>query len=76
MARPSVFGTVAEGKGRRFVRADGWLGGICAGIARYFSIPALFVRLAVVLAALFFPKIVIAAYIIAWILLYKRDQTP
>ena len=63
-----------EGIGRRFARRDGWLGGICAGIGRYFNIDAIYVRIAAVVAAVFFPKFVIAAYIIAWILLYKRDQ--
>jgi phage shock protein PspC (stress-responsive transcriptional regulator) len=65
---------VGESIGRRFDRRSGWLGGICAGIGRYFNVDAIYVRIAVVVAAVFFPKIVIAAYIIAWFLLYRRDQ--
>ena len=74
MARLRGLGAVGEGIGRRFDRRDGWLGGICVGIGRYLGIDAIFVRIAVVVAAVFFPKVVIASYIIAWILLYKRDQ--
>jgi len=50
----------------------GWLAGICAGVARYFNIDPAFIRIGVVVAAVFFTKITIAAYVIAWILLYKR----
>ena len=51
---------------------QGWLGGVCAGLANFVNLDPIFVRIAVVVAAIFFPKITIAAYLIAWLLLDKR----
>ena len=50
----------------------GWLGGVCAGLANFVNIDPTIVRIVVVVAAIFFPKITIAAYAIAWLLLDKR----
>ena len=50
-------------------RNDGWLGGVCAGFGRTFNIDPRFLRAGLVVAAVFFTKIVIAAYVVAWILL-------
>ena len=50
----------------------GWIGGVCAGVANFVNIDPAFVRVATLVAAIFFPKIVIAAYLIAWLLLDKR----
>ena len=50
----------------------GWIGGVCAGLANFIHVDPTFVRLGVLVAAIFFPKIVIASYIIAWLLLDKR----
>lgn len=50
-----------------------WLGGVCAGVARYFNIDPAFVRIGTVVAAVFFPKIVIVAYVISWFLLKRRE---
>ncbi len=47
----------------------GWIGGVCAGIARQMAIDPAFVRVAVVLAGFVFPTIVIIGYAAAWILL-------
>ena len=50
----------------------GWIGGVCAGLANFMNIDPTFVRVATLVAAIFFPKIVIAAYLIAWLLLDRR----
>ncbi|MDE0692972.1 MAG: PspC domain-containing protein [Gammaproteobacteria bacterium] len=50
----------------------GWIGGVCAGLANFINVDPTFVRIGVLVAAIFFPKIVIASYIIAWLLLDKR----
>ena len=55
-------------------RENGWLGGVCAGFARTCSIDARFLRAGVVIAAVFLPKIVIAAYLVAWILMPSDDE--
>ena len=52
---------------------DGWIGGVCAGFGRAFNIDPRFLRAGVVIAAVFAPKIVIAAYLVAWILLPPRE---
>ncbi len=60
-------------------KTRGWIGGVCAGIARYFNIEPIYLRGGVVIAAVFLPKTIIIAYVIAWLLLYERkrdtDQT-
>lgn len=57
---------------RRRLRLDprhGWIAGVCAGIANYLNTDPAIVRVAVVVAGLFLPKIVIAAYLVAWLVL-------
>ena len=48
---------------------EGWIAGVCAGVARYLNTDPAFVRVAVVISALFMPKITVAAYLIAWLVL-------
>jgi len=48
---------------------DGWIAGVCAGVANFLETDPAFVRVAVVICALFFPKLTIAAYLIAWLIL-------
>lgn len=48
---------------------EGWIAGVCAGIARYLDTDPAFVRVAVIIAALFMPKLTAAAYLIAWLVL-------
>lgn len=55
-------------------RTEGWLGGVCAGIARYVGIDPAFIRVGFVVAAVFFTKITIGAYIVAWILMRPSDE--
>lgn len=55
-------------------RENGWIGGVCAGIARYFNIDAAFVRVAVVVLCIFAWKIGLAIYLAAWLLLPDRGD--
>ncbi len=55
-------------------RAEGWLGGVCAGIARTLGIDPAFVRVGFVVAAVCFTKITLGAYIVAWILMRPSDE--
>ncbi|MBM4204673.1 MAG: PspC domain-containing protein [Gammaproteobacteria bacterium] len=64
----------------RTVRAEpkldkqrGWLAEVCAGIGRSLSVDLDVVRVATVIAALFIPKFVIAAYLLCWLVLDRRE---
>jgi phage shock protein C len=48
---------------------EGWIAGVCAGLANYLATDPAFVRVTVVISALFFPKLTIAAYLVAWLVL-------
>ncbi len=52
---------------------SGWIFGVCAGIANYTGLDATFFRVGVLVAGLFFPKIVIATYLLAWLILDDRS---
>ena len=68
-----------DGIRRRLARDThkGWLGGVCAGLARAFGIDPKFLRAGGVILAVLSPKIVVAAYLVAWILLpARRDFDP
>ncbi|HVU72365.1 MAG TPA: PspC domain-containing protein [Mycobacteriales bacterium] len=54
---------------RRFLRSrdERWIGGVCGGIADYFAVDVLLVRI-VVVALTFFGGVGVAAYIAAWLL--------
>jgi len=57
---------------RRAVRLDkenARIGGVCAGLAKSFGGKPALVRVAVIVCALFLPKLTIAAYLIAWAVL-------
>lgn len=53
-------------------KKNGWIAGVCAGLANFFHTDPAFVRVAAIVAALFMPKIAIAAYLIIWLLLDDR----
>lgn len=53
-------------------RKQGWLAGVCAGVADTLRTDPAFIRVGFVVAALFMPKVAIAVYLIAWILLDER----
>ena len=63
------------GRVRRSIHLDseqGWIFGVCAGLARYFKTDAAIVRVAFVVTGLFFPKIVAASYLVLWLILDDR----
>ncbi|UAJ80303.1 PspC domain-containing protein [Leifsonia sp. ZF2019] len=73
--------TGLSGRGGRFfdwmrslgvVRADGWVGGVCAGVAYRLGIDPLIVRGIVVVAAILGAPVVLI-YALAWALLPDRD---
>jgi phage shock protein C len=53
---------------------NGWLAGVCAGLANYFTTDPAIIRVGALVSGLFFPKVVIAAYLIAWLLLDDIDD--
>lgn len=53
---------------------NGWIAGVCAGIANALKTDPAFVRTAVAICALFFPKLTIAAYLVAWAILNHDDR--
>jgi phage shock protein C len=63
---------------RRFYldRRNGWIAGVCAGLAGSLNTDPAFPRVAFVLAGLFMPKLAVAAYLVAWILLDERESAP
>ena len=56
-------------------KENGWILGVCAGLANYWRLDVAIVRVAVTIAALFWPKIVIASYLVAWLVLDDRSVT-
>ena len=63
--------------GERLVldKNNGWLFGVCAGLANYLHTDPAIVRVATVVTGLFLPKIVIATYLIAWLILDNKIGT-
>ena len=54
--------------------ADGWFGGVCAGLAEHWGVPAWLIRLSVFALFLFMGAIVFWLYIAAWVLIRKRSS--
>ncbi|MDP6376961.1 MAG: PspC domain-containing protein [Pseudomonadales bacterium] len=52
---------------------NGWIAGVCAGLANYFNTDPTIVRVIALVAGVFLTKIVIAAYLVAWLVL---DEAP
>ncbi|MEZ5559575.1 MAG: PspC domain-containing protein [Pseudomonadales bacterium] len=48
---------------------NGWIAGVCAGVARYLDTDPALVRVAFIVTGLFLPKIAIGAYLVAWVVL-------
>ena len=66
------------GRIKRSVHLDkenGWIFGVCGGIANYLRSDVAIVRVGVLIAGLFFPKIVAALYLVAWLVLDDRGRT-
>ena len=65
------------GRFKRSVQLDkenSWVFGVCAGLANYFRQDPAIIRVAVVVIGLFVPKLVAAAYLIAWLVLDDRGE--
>ena len=58
----------------RLDKDNGWLFGVCAGLANYLRTDPAIVRVGVTVTGLFMPKIVIAAYLVAWLILDERTH--
>lgn len=53
---------------------NGWLFGVCAGLANYLRTDPAIVRVGVIVSGLFLPKLVAASYLIAWLILDDRTS--
>lgn len=58
----------------RLDKRNGYIAGVCAGIAHYFAIDPVIVRVGAIIAGIFSAKLVIATYFVAWLLLDDRDE--
>lgn len=53
---------------------NGWIAGVCAGIADYFGLSPGLVRVLVVLSAMFFPPPTFFAYLVAALVLKRKPE--
>ena len=63
--------------GRRELALDQYhkkVGGVCAGIANYYSIPRLYTRIAAVVALCIIPEATLIGYGLAYFILEERDE--
>ena len=56
----------------RIDKDRGWVFGVCAGLANCLHTDPAIVRVGVLVAALFFPKLMIASYLVVWLILDDR----
>ena len=54
--------------------SDGWVGGVCSGLAEYWEVPTWVTRLSAFALFLFIGSIIFGFYIAAWILISKRSS--
>jgi len=59
----------------RLIDNEGWIGGVCAGIAYYFGIRAWLVRLLLVLVTICY-GVGIIPYVLLWIFVPDAGRTP
>ena len=52
---------------------NAWIFGVCAGIANSLRLDPTFIRVGILVCGLFFHKIVIASYLVAWLILDERS---
>ncbi len=65
--------TTAERRRLGLDSKEGIIGGVCAGVARAISVDVSWVRVATVITAIFFTKVTIAAYLVAWLVLDRNS---
>lgn len=53
-------------------KQNGKIAGVCAGIANYYNIPSIFIRVIAVLAGVTLPTLVVFGYLIAALVLPNR----
>ena len=53
----------------RLDKSKAWISGVCAGLSRTLNVDLDLCRLCIFIAALFFTKWVVAAYVITWFVL-------
>lgn len=53
-------------------KRNGWLAGVCAGIAARTGIDRAVIRIATVVAGLLLPTLTLAVYVTAWLVLEER----
>lgn len=53
-------------------RDNGWIFGVCAGLADLLRLDPALVRVGTVVTGLFMPKLVIACYLVAWLILDNK----
>ena len=58
----------------RLDKHEGWIGGVCAGIARYLGFETLYVRIAAIALTVVATKLTAGAYLIAWLILDDRER--
>lgn len=58
----------------RLDRRNAWIAGVCAGIAAALRTDPAFLRVGFVLTALFLPRVAIGVYVVAWIVMHRRDS--
>jgi len=73
MSRASIGHRSARSRRLGLDRREGVIGGVCAGIARTLDVDVSWVRVAVLVCGIFMPKITVAAYLIAWLVLDDRS---
>ncbi len=57
-------------------KRDGVIAGVCAGLADYFNMDTVIVRIAAILLLIFFTPFTIVAYIVAAIVMPRRPEYP
>lgn len=50
-------------------KENAWIFGVCAGLADYLNLDPAIVRVIGIVTTLFMPKLTIAAYLVAWLIL-------
>ncbi|NKC01134.1 MAG: PspC domain-containing protein [Pseudomonadales bacterium] len=48
---------------------NAWIFGVCAGVGDYLNLDAAIVRVIGIVGALFMPKVMVAGYLVAWLIL-------
>jgi phage shock protein PspC (stress-responsive transcriptional regulator) len=72
LPHPAVSTAPTAPTAKRLTRGDGWLGGVCAGVADYLGLDVTLVRLLTVLGTILGVGSLVLVYLVAWILVPRR----